>query len=113
MKSILTLLTLALALAAPMVATAEAASENTIAEASAASPIMGEALDGSSVETFEEGLAKVQENATKEEYTLLRRSLGMLLAYDVGVSYSKTKLDVKLDGKTPTEIIEEAERYKR
>ena len=45
MKSILTLLTLALALAAPMVATAEAASEDTIAEASAASPIMGEALD--------------------------------------------------------------------
>lgn len=70
-----------------------------------ASTVMSQALDGSSQETFEQGMAQVKADATEDEYAQLKSAVAHLLYYDLSVKQDKARLYQKLDGKTPAEII--------
>lgn len=75
------------------------------ASPAAGSAIMNEALDGSSVAAFKQGLDQVKAGATASEYQSLRNAIGFMLNYDLSVSRSQEKLYAKLDGLTPNEIV--------
>ena len=71
----------------------------------AGSDVMGQPLDGSSVEMFEQGLLNVKDEGTEQEYRKVTNALKYLMYYDLSVNKDKAKLYSKLDGKTPDEII--------
>lgn len=71
----------------------------------AASAVMDQALDGSSQEAFEQGMAEVKADGSEAEYSQLKSAIAHLLYYDLSVRKDKARLYRKLDGKTPAEII--------
>ena len=88
---------------------AEAAEEN--AEAGADS-ILNQPLDGSSVETFQAGLDRVEQEASEEEYRQLMSSISFLLFYDLGAKRDKATLYSRLNGKSPQQIIERVQSHR-
>lgn len=66
--------------------------------------ILDQALDGSSVETFSAGLAKVDEEASEKEYRSLMSALDYLLFFDIGANRDKGALYKNLDGLSPNQI---------
>lgn len=91
---------------APQAAPATGAQE----QESPVSPIMNEPLHNNEPGSFEAGLAKVRESATKLEVAQLDNALSVLLLYDIAARGKKDKLYERLDGKTPQEIIAMAKR---
>ena len=85
----------------------DASSESTDSESDEAPPsIMDVPLDGSSVEAFQAGLARVDEEATEKQYRIVMSSLDYLLLYDIGAQRNKSRLYANLDGKSPNQIIQ-------
>ena len=74
--------------------------------------VMSEPVDGSTPEAFKASLERVKEEASAEDYDLFQRSLGLMRTYDLAVRSNPAMLAQRLNGRTPTEIIEAArERY--
>jgi len=70
-------------------------------------------FDGSSEDSFNEGLDKFQAMASSKEYNELTNSLKYLLVYDFSTRGNKARLYKSLDGMTPAEIIERARNIGR
>lgn len=92
---------LAFGLSAQADPTTHAAEET---EATAAD-IMDTTLDGSSTAAFEAGLERVRAEATPLQSQRLDGAIEWLLIYDLAVESNREKLYLKLDGRTPNEII--------
>lgn len=69
-------------------------------------PGMSLPFDGSSVRSFEKSLEAVRAQTTEEEFTTLQNALDYLLVYDLAARRDKKLLYQRLDGKTPSEVIE-------
>ena len=70
-------------------------------------------LDGSSLESFNEGLAEIKESSTEKEYVMLDRSIKYLLLYDLAAQGDKTKLAGRLDGMSGRQIIEKVDHRRK
>jgi hypothetical protein len=81
---------------------------NTEVAPEGGSPVMNAPLDGSSVEAFEKGLAVVNEQATAFEAQQLNSALKYLQMYDLSLRGDKAKLYAKVSGKTPNQVIDQA-----
>jgi len=68
------------------------------------------ALDGSSLASFEKGLAEIKETCTSNEYLALEKSIQYLMFYDVAAKRDKEKLAKRLDGMTGRQIIEKVSK---
>lgn len=96
-----------LAMAAPLWA-----QEPDLAEAEAkaveepGSPGMSIPFDGDSIEAFEETLEMIRAETTVAEFTTLQNALDYLLVYDLGARRDRALLYQRLDGKTPTEVLD-------
>ena len=88
---------------------AESPAEGSTTEAVADGTGLDRPLDGTSIDTFEAGLAKIREEASPEEYKRLSTALQRLLFYDVGARKDRQLLYQRLDGMTGNEIIARAE----
>jgi len=88
---------------------AEAAEESDEGEADS---ILNQPLDGSSVETFQAGLDRVEQEASEEEYRQLMSSISFLLFYDLGAKRDKATLYSRLNGKSPQQIIERVQNHR-
>ena len=74
---------------------------------------MSQPLDGSSQAAFDAAVARVKADATKAEFSLFQRALGMIRAYDLAIRSNPALLAERLGGKTPQEVIDLArERWK-
>jgi hypothetical protein len=67
-------------------------------------------LDGSSLESFEKGLAEIKGTCTSNEYLTLEKSIEFLMFYDVAAKRDKEKLARRLDGMTGRQIIEKVSK---
>ncbi|MBT8062204.1 MAG: hypothetical protein HKO64_12065 [Xanthomonadales bacterium] len=74
--------------------------------------LLDQPLDGSSVETFQAGLDRVEKEAGEEEYRQLMSSISFLLFYDLGAKRDKATLYSRLDGKSPNEIIAKVQNHR-
>ena len=63
-------------------------------------------MDGSSLESFEQSMARFKAHATPEQYQGLNAAIDWLLAYDLGSNKDKATLASRLDGMTPLEIFD-------
>jgi hypothetical protein len=63
-------------------------------------------VDGSSLEAFNESLAKIKEQAQEANYISLEQAIKYLLVYDLGAGRDRAKLARNLDGLTGDQIIE-------
>jgi len=72
----------------------------------AGSPGMSIPLAGDSIDAFEETLEMIQAETTVAEFTTLQDALDYLLVYDLGARRDRKLLYERLDGKTPTEVLE-------
>lgn len=82
-------------------------------DAPSASPIMAQALDGSSQDAFKESLAKVKAEATDQEYAQLENALGMMRSYDMAIRSNPDLLAARVNGKSPAEVVQMVkERWK-
>jgi hypothetical protein len=72
----------------------------------AGSPGMRIPFAGDSIEAFEETLEMIQAETTVAEFTTLQNALDYLLVYDLGARRDRELLYERLDGKTPTEVLE-------
>ncbi len=78
-----------------------------------ASAVMSQPLDGSSQEAFDASLARVETDATPDEYARLKNALGMMSAYDLAIRSNPSLLPQRVDGKTPSEVVQMAkDRWK-
>ncbi len=68
--------------------------------------IMDQPLDGTSIEAFSGGIAKIDEEATEKDYRSLMSALDYLLFYDIGARRDKATLYSRLDGQSPNQIRE-------
>ena len=91
------------------VATAPAARLVDQAEAEAA---MERKLDGSSVEAFEEGLEQLKSKLSDRQFNSVTSAIEWMLFYDLSARRNKERLYSMLDGMTPTEIIERADKIR-
>ena len=74
--------------------------------------IWDQPLDGSSVESFQAGLDRVEQEVSEEEYRELMSGLGFLLFYDIGSKRDRATLYSRLDGKSPREIMERVQKHR-
>jgi hypothetical protein len=91
----------------------EAGQENVEVESGDTSggvSIMEVPLDGSSVESFTAGLARVEDLAAPYDYDQLEKALQWLMVYDIAAKNNKELLYQRLDGNTPNQIIEKIKR---
>lgn len=93
--------------------TAAEAEVDAAEEAISESAIMAVALDGSSTEAFEAGLAKVEAEATAKEFHLLQGALSEYVLYDMSSRGKVENIYPKLNGKTPREIIDGSPKRNR
>ena len=63
-------------------------------------------LDGSSLEAFDQSLAKVKKTSSETEYAALEKAIDYLLLYDIGANADREKLAKRLDGMTGQEVME-------
>lgn len=98
------------ALLVPAVAASAQEIEAPTAEAKAVeqagSPGMQIPVDGASIEAFEESLEQIRAETTPAEFTSVQNALDYLLVYDLGARRNRELLYQRLDGKTPTEILQ-------
>lgn len=81
-------------------------------ETGAPATIWDEPLDGSSVESFQAGLDRVEQEVSEAEYRELMSGLGFLLFYDIGAKRDRATLYSRLDGKSPREIMERVQNHR-
>ncbi len=67
--------------------------------------IMSEPVDFSSAEKITASMDKIKQGAGDEAATRVQNAIGYLLVYDLGVGRNQQKLNAKLNGKTPNEIL--------
>lgn len=72
----------------------------------AGSPGMSIPFDGDSIEAFEETLEMIRAETTVTEFTTLQNALDYLLVYDLAARRDRELLYERLDGKTPTDVLE-------
>lgn len=77
-----------------------------------AESILDRPLDGSSVESFQAGLDRVEQEASEEEYRQLMSSISFLLFYDLGAKRDKATLYSRLNGKSPQQIIDRVQNHR-
>jgi len=70
-------------------------------------------LDGSSLETFDNSLAKIRETSSASEYKTLENSINYLLFYDLAAQRNREKLASRLDGMTGAEVMEKVDHRRR
>ena len=70
-------------------------------------------LDGSSMDAWENSMARVQSHTTGQEYETLQRAIQWHLTYDLGAKRDMGLLISRLDGKTGNEIISDVRWIKR
>ncbi len=75
--------------------------------------VMDEPLDGSSIETFTAGLEKLDEEASEKEYRSVMSALDYLLFYDLGAKRDKATLYSRLNGKSPSQIVEKVNQTRK
>jgi hypothetical protein len=62
-------------------------------------------LDGSSIEAFDESMARIKRHTDEASYNSLSGAVGYLLVYDLEARGNKEILIAKLDGKTGYEVL--------
>ena len=62
-------------------------------------------LDGSSLESFNRSLARVEAHTSATSYTTLVNAIDYLLVYDLAANRDRTRLAANLDGLTGREVI--------
>jgi len=62
-------------------------------------------LDGSSLEAFDNSLARVKAHTSPDNYTTLVNAIDYLLVYDLAAKRDRATLVSRLDGLTPNEVI--------
>ena len=67
--------------------------------------IMSEAVDFSSPEQVTASMDKIKQGAGDEAANRVKNAMDYLLVYDLGVGRNQQKLNAKLNGKTPNEIL--------
>lgn len=67
--------------------------------------VMSEPVDFSSPEQITASLDKIKRSAGEEAASRVQIAIDYLLVYDLGVGRNKQKLNEKLNGKTPNEIL--------
>jgi len=82
----------------------------TEGEQAAAESLMDKPLDGTSPEAFEAGLEAIKTEVGANEYSSVQSALKSMLFYNMAYRGKKEKLYAAMNGKTPNEIIEMAER---
>lgn len=75
-------------------------------EQAAIDEAMGEPMDGSSVEAFEQNMDAIKERIGPKNSQKLSSALNHLIFYDLGLAGSKAKLYASVDGMSPAEIID-------
>ncbi len=85
---------------------ADAAASEAEGEAAELDPGMQIPVDGSSLEAFNESLAKIKEQAEEPNYISLEEAIKYLLVYDLSAGRDRAKLAKNLDGLTGDQIIE-------
>ena len=90
-----------------------AATDSADAAAEAASSVMDLPLDGTSLETFDQGVAMVRAEASAQQSGALESAFKMILFYDLSLAGSREKLSEKLNGMTPNEVILHAREMSR
>jgi hypothetical protein len=63
-------------------------------------------MDGSSLEAFDQSLARFKAYATPEQYQGLNNAITWLLTYDIGANKDRATLASRLDGMTAIEIFD-------
>ncbi len=69
---------------------------------------MDRPLDGSSLDSFNAGLAQVEQEVSPREFNQLKAAIEKLLFYDISAKRDRELLYQRLNGKTPKQIIERA-----
>jgi hypothetical protein len=100
------------ALATTEAPAAEAGVPETLRHKDRAASVMDQPLDGSSVETFTEGLERIDQEGGEQEYRSVMSALDFLLFYDIGARRDKATLYKRLDGRTPTQILEQVKTHR-
>ena len=85
---------------------ADAAVSMAEGEGAELDPGMQIPVDGSSLEAFNESLAKIKEQAEEPNYISLEEAIKYLLVYDLSAGRDRAKLAKNLDGLTGDQIIE-------
>lgn len=86
--------------------TANAVAEEAATEVVEVDPGMQIPVDGSSLDAFNDSLAKIKEQATEANYITLEEAIKYLLVYDLGAGRDRAKLAKNLDGLTGEQIID-------
>ncbi len=84
----------------------DAASSQAKGEVADLDPGMQIPVDGSSLEAFNESLAKIKEQAQEPNYISLEEAIKYLLVYDLSAGRDRAKLAKNLDGLTGDQIID-------
>ena len=95
----------------------EPASESVVEAVEPVEPWDGDGMDipvdGSSLEAFDQYLARVKAHTDPAHYTTLVNAIDYLLVYDLGAKRDKAKLVSRLDGLTGHQVVDKVSWQKK